>query len=87
MSSQIIRSKAKETNAGVALTTRRFILNISVIQTKFICIVDATSVDTLSIIFMKVNVTVSGYSPELLLACILSHTEFCQTILSPVYDF
>ena len=28
MPSQITRSEAKETNAGVALTTRRFILNI-----------------------------------------------------------
>ena len=59
MSSKITRTQAKETNAGVALTTRRFILNIQVIQTKFICSVDAISmrdmVSTLSVQFMTVN--------------------------------
>ena len=60
MSSHNTRSQAKETSVEVALTARRFILNIFVIQTKFICIVDSISmrdmVPTLSIKFTTVNI-------------------------------
>ena len=59
MSSQITRFQAKETNAGVTLTIPQFILNIEVIQTKFICSVDSNSIKdmipTLSVKFMTVK--------------------------------
>ena len=88
-SSQIIRYQAKETNAGVALTTRRFVLNIYVVQTKFICTVDPISVremvPTISIKFMTVNI-VKLFTRTLAYAYFIIH-RIRQTIFFPVYDF
>ena len=89
MYSQITCLQAKETNAGVALTARRLILNIYMKQIKFICIVDSISrrdmVPTLSVKFMTVNI-VKLFTRTLACTYSIIHS-IRQTILSPVYDF
>ena len=87
MSSQITRSRAKETNVGVALTTRRFILNISVMQTNFICFVDSISLrDMLPILSVKcMTVNIVKLFTQTLAYSIIHRIR--QNILSPVYEF
>ena len=88
MSSQITCSQASTTSVGVAFITRRFILNIKVIQTKFNCIVDSISmrdmVPTLSFKLITVNL-VKLFTRILVCAYSIIH-RIRQTILSPVYD-